>query len=470
VEHEVAKRVRYLRDGSAYKYQSIFPDGKVIEIRGQPMSDGGFVTTYTDITEFKSAENALVEAKELLEQRVVDRTAELEEAMLALQEAKAEAEDANASKTKFVAAAAHDLLQPLNAAKLFAALLNEHRDDMTDEQSKLVARVESGLLSVEDLLSALLDISRLDTAAPEPNREEFPVSEAFKALEVQFSQTFAEQGLRLRFMTTDLCVYSDSALLRRILQNFISNARRYTRTGGVLVGCRRRGDEVAIQVVDTGVGIAQRDQKAVFEEFHRLSDGAERTKRGLGLGLAIVDRIARLLGHEVSLRSEFGKGSCFEVVVPRAKGRSVTDASPAVVESRRATSIDSQFIICVDNEQDILDGMEGLLTKWGARPVVANTEQAARQVLEKIRLEHGQQPALLLVDYHLDDGVTGLEVIVALREAAGSDLPAAVLTADHSTGVSDRVRDAGHALLHKPVKPAALRALINRILSRQVLY
>lgn len=469
VELEVTKRVRHLRDGSAYKFQSTFPDGKVIEIRGQPMSDGGFVTTYTDITEFKSAENALVEAKELLEQRVADRTAELEDAMLALREAKGEAEDANASKTKFVAAAAHDLLQPLNAAKLFAALLNEHRDEMTDEQSKLVARVESGLLSVEDLLSALLDISRLDTAAPKPNREDFPVSEAFNVLEAQFAQTFAEQGLRLRFVNTDLWIHSDQALLRRILQNFISNARRYTRSGAVLVGCRRRGSDVAIQVVDTGVGIALRDQKAVFEEFHRLSDGAERTKRGLGLGLAIVDRIARLLGHEVSLRSEFGKGSCFEVVVPRATGRPVADAKPQAAESRSATSIDGQYIICVDNEQDILDGMEGLLSKWGARPMVANTERAALEALEQIQHEHGQTPALLLVDYHLDDNVTGLEVIAALREKAGSELPAAMLTADHSTDISDRVRDAGHALLHKPIKPAALRALINRILSRQII-
>jgi len=468
VEHEVAKRVRYLREGSAYKYQSAFLDGKVIEIRGQPMSDGGFVTTYTDITEFKSVEKALVEAKELLEQRVADRTAELEETMLALQDAKGEAEDANASKTKFLAAAAHDLLQPLNAAKLFAALLNEHRDEMTSEQSKLVARVESGLLSVEDLLSALLDISRLDTAAPEPKREDFAVSDAFRALEAQFSQTFAEQELALRFVDTDLWVHSDPALLRRILQNFISNARRYTRTGAVVVGCRRRDTDIAIQVVDSGVGIAKRDQKAVFEEFHRLSDGAERTKRGLGLGLAIVDRIARLLGHEVTLHSQLGKGSCFEVVVPRATPRVDMAATPSATESRSATSIDGQFIICVDNERDILDGMQGLLTKWGARPLVASTQQAALQELEKLRAERDQEPALLLVDFHLDDKVTGLEVIAALRDSAGVELPAAILTADHSTEVSERVRDAGHALLHKPVKPAALRALINRILSRRI--
>ena len=468
IEQHVTKRVKHLRDGSAYKYQSTFPDGRSIEIRGQPMSDGGFVTTYTDITEFKSAENALVEAKELLEQRVADRTAKLEDAMVALQDAKAEAEDANISKTRFLAAAAHDLLQPLNAAKLFAALLNEHRHEMTREQSKLVARVESGLLSVEDLLSALLDISRLDTAAPEPNRVHFPVRDAFRALESQFSQTFKEQGLELRFVETDLCAYSDPALLRRILQNFVSNARRYTRDGAVLVGCRRQGDDIAIQVIDTGVGIAERDQKAVFEEFHRLSEGAERTKRGLGLGLAIVDRIARLLGHEVTLRSELGTGSCFEVLVPRGKDTQTRSKTAPAQERRAATSIDGQCIVCIDNEKDILDGMSGLLERWGARPVTARTEHEALDKINRLRLEHDQAPALLLVDYHLDNKVTGLDVIAALRAALGPELPAVILTADYSKEISELVREAGHALLHKPIKPAALRALISRILSRRV--
>ncbi len=467
IEQEVAKRIKYLREGSEYRYQSRFLDGKVIEIHGKPMPDGGFVTTYSDITEFKLAENALVEAKELLEQRVVDRTAELEDTMLALQNAKAEAEDANTSKTKFLAAAAHDLLQPLNAAKLFAALLNEHRGEMTDEQSTLVARVESGLLGVEDLLSALLDISRLDTAAPVPKPEVFRVANMFEVLQGQFAQTFAEQGLNLRFAKTELCVFSDPALLRRILQNFVSNARRYTRAGGVLVGCRRRGDEIAIQVIDTGVGIADRDQKAVFEEFHRLSDGAEQTKRGLGLGLAIVDRIARLLGHEVSLRSEFGKGSCFEVVVPRRPCDSEPATQPQAAEQRASSSIDGQVIICVDNERDILDGMHGLLSKWGAEPAIADTERQALELLQRLQKEDARMPALLLVDYHLGEGITGVNVIEALRESAGAEIPAVILTADYTPEVAKIVREAGHVLLHKPIKPAALRALISQILSRR---
>lgn len=467
VEEAVSKRLKFMRDGSAYKYQSTFLDGKVIEIRGQPMSDGGFVTTYTDITEFKLAESALVEAKQSLEQRVDDRTAELHDTMLALQAAKAEAEEANISKTRFLAAAAHDLLQPLNAAKLFAALLGEHRGNMTSEQSTLVARVESGLLGVEDLLSALLDISRLDTAAPEPKREDLRISELFEALDTQFSQTFEEQGLSLRFAKTDLCVHSDPALLRRILQNFVSNARRYTRNGGVLVGCRRLDGQVSIQVIDTGVGIAERDQKAVFQEFHRLSDGAAQTKRGLGLGLAIVDRIARLLGHEVTLRSQLGKGSCFEILVPKAARKISTGQEFITAKARSASSIDGQFIICVDNEKDILDGMYGLLSKWDARPIIASDLREALGELERLKSEFNQLPALLLIDYHLDDKVTGLDVIVALRESAGATIPAAILTADYTADVAETVRGAGHAMLHKPLKPAALRALINRMLSRR---
>ena len=467
VDEEVTKRIHHLREGTAYRHESKFLDGKFMEIRGQPMPDGGFVTTYTDITDFKLAEAALVDAKQLLEHRVAERTAELERAMAALQSAKAEAEEANVSKTRFLAAAAHDLLQPLNAAKLFAALLSEHRDEMTDEQSKLVARVESGLLSVEDLLSALLDISRLDTAAPEPKRENLRIADLFDALEAQFAQTFEEQGLRLKFVKTRLSVHSDPALLRRILQNFISNARRYTREGSVLVGCRRRNGHIAIQVVDTGVGIAESDQKAVFREFHRLSDGAERTKRGLGLGLAIVDRIARLLGHEIRLRSNMGKGSCFEVIVPRAVAGRVEVKVEHPLPSRPLVTIDDQVVLCIDNEREILDAMHGLLQRWGAAPAIASNRDEALAELARLHEERGDWPALLLVDYHLDHKVTGLEIIDALRSAAGQPIPAAIVTADHTDEVALRVGEAGHTLLRKPVRPAALRALVNRVLSRR---
>lgn len=468
VDAEVQKRLNYMRAGSGYKYQSAFFDGKVIEINGQPMPEGGFVTTYTDITEFKSVEAALVEARDSLEQRVDDRTAELQQTMQALETAKGEAEEANISKTRFVAAAAHDLLQPLNATKLFAALLNEHRGEISPELGSLVDRIETGLLAVEDLLSAILDISRLDTAAPQPRYEDFPVSDLFAALHSQFSQTFDDKGLQLKFAQTTLQVRSDPALLRRILQNFVSNAQRYTRKGGVVVGCRRRADDsIAIQVVDTGSGIADADRKAVFEEFHRLANSNSQSKRGLGLGLAIVDRIARVLGHEIKLRSVPGSGSCFEVIVPRAVGTSQLKDAAAPREQRSAASLDAEPILCVDNEADILDGMRGLLGKWGAEPLTASTLEEATLELMRLKEQRGRRPAILLVDYHLDNGVTGIEVIRALRDEAGAELPAVILTADHSQAVTEQIEAAGLTLLHKPVKPAALRALINRILTRR---
>lgn len=468
IEAEVQKRLDFMRAGSGYKYQSAFFDGKVIEIDGQPMAEGGFVTTYTDITEFKSVEAALVETRDTLEQRVDDRTAELRQTMRALEAAKREAEEANVSKTRFVAAAAHDLLQPLNATKLFAAILNEHRGDISPELASLVDRIESGLIAVEDLLSAILDISRLDTAAPQPRYEDFPVTDLFTALNAQFGQTFLDKGLKLKFSKTSLRVRSDPALLRRILQNFVSNAHRYTRSGGVLVGCRRRKDNsVAIQVVDTGSGIADADRTAVFEEFRRLANSNSQSKRGLGLGLAIVDRIARLLGHTVNLRSSPGRGSCFEVVVPRAFDAGQAQDIDGPVERRSSASLADQHILCIDNESEILAGMRGLLSKWGAEPLTASNLEEALVEIMRLQEQHGRVPAMLLVDFHLDNGVTGIDVISALRDETGTTLPAVILTADHTEDVIEQVQTAGHALLHKPIKPAALRALINRILARR---
>jgi Na+/proline symporter/signal transduction histidine kinase len=467
VEQEIAKRLKHLQSGTPYRYQSNFIDGKVIEISGRPMPGGGYVTTYTDITESKIVETELVEAKAMLEQRVADRTEELEKTMSALQRAKADAEEANASKTRFLAAAAHDLLQPLNAAKLFAALLNEHRDDMAPEQHGLVGRVESSLGAVEDLLGALLDISRLDTAAPEPKIEVFPVSKTFKAIEAQFAAAFAEDGLRLRFAKSSLFIRSDPALLRRIVQNLVSNARRYTQAGGVLIGCRRRGDMVVIQVVDTGVGIAPEDQRAVFEEFRRLNKRSKGTKRGLGLGLAIVERIGKLLGHEIAMRSEVDKGSTFEVIVPRAERIEILASDQKTQDRYPVSSFDGATILCIDNEHTILEGMHGLLSKWGALSFVANNMETALEESRGLEANGGGLPAILIVDYHLDDDITGIEVIRELRALWGTRVPAIIVTADHSESVRDEIRESGEAILHKPIKPAALRALLSRMLTRQ---
>jgi CheY-like chemotaxis protein len=251
------------------------------------------------------------------------------------------------------------------------------------------------------------------------------------------------------------------------VQNFVSNARRYTPDGGVLVGCRRRGDRVAIQVIDTGIGIAPEDQKIVFEEFKRLGKRGKGTKRGLGLGLAIVDRIAKLLDHEVRMRSEIDRGSVFEVLVPLANPADARPAVVSLIDKAPASSLDGTIILCVDNEHTILEGMQGLLSKWGASPLIANNSEDAVEHLRKLGSNGGGYPSILLVDYHLDDDVTGIEVIEELRAHAQTDIPAIIVTADHSQSVRDKIRGSGHPVLHKPIKPAALRALMSRILSRQ---
>jgi len=255
-------------------------------------------------------------------------------------------------------------------------------------------------------------------------------------------------------------------MLRRIVQNFVSNARRYTPAGGVLVGCRRRGDRVAIQVVDTGIGIAPEDQKVVFDEFKRLAKRGKGTKRGLGLGLAIVDRIAKLLDHEIRMRSDIDRGSIFEVLVPLADRADAVPTVRSFIDKAPASSLDGTIILCVDNEHSILEGMQGLLSKWGANPLIANNSEAALEHLRKLGSNGGGWPSILLVDYHLDDDVTGIEVIKELRSHAKTHIPAIIVTADHTQTVREEIRNSGHALLQKPIKPAALRALMSRILSR----
>jgi CheY-like chemotaxis protein len=254
--------------------------------------------------------------------------------------------------------------------------------------------------------------------------------------------------------------------LRRIVQNFVSNARRYTPSGSVLIGCRRRGDKVAIQIIDTGVGIAPEDQRVVFDEFKRLGKRTKGAKRGLGLGLAIVDRIAKLLDHEIAMRSRLGRGSSFEVIVPLADAADFVPAKKRSADKLPVSSLQGTTVLCIDNEHTILEGMHGLLSKWGANALTANNAKTALEQLQGLKSNGGHHPSILVVDYHLDDNVTGIEVIRELRDHAKRHIPAIIVTADHADPVRQEVRDSGDALLHKPIKPAALRALMSRILSR----
>ncbi|MBX6424551.1 MAG: hybrid sensor histidine kinase/response regulator [Variibacter sp.] len=433
----------YGQSGAPYR-ERFAERGLVIEVRASRMPDGGVVTMFTDIT-------ASVEAAEALERRVRERTEELTRLNAALARAKAEADEANLSKTRFLAAASHDILQPLNAARLYVTSLLERQGDR--EERRLVANIDASLEAVEEILSALLDISRLDAGALKPERTEFVVGDLLRQLELEFMPLARAKGLELVFVPSAVAICSDRRLLRRLLQNLISNALKYTVRGRVLVGCRRRGESVEIGVYDTGVGIPSTARRAIFQEFHRLDEGA-RVARGLGLGLSIVERIARVLDHRVDFRSAVGRGSHFWVEVPRARAPAGEAARPAP-RNLEAGRLAGMTVVCIDNEPAILDGMAALLKGWGCSVVLAPDLGSAARALEGAE----RAPTGLLVDYHLDEG-NGLDAIAALRARYGAELPAILVTADRSPRVREEARARQIKVLSKPIKPAALRALL----------
>jgi Na+/proline symporter/signal transduction histidine kinase len=426
-----------------------FAEGMVIEVRANRMPDGGIVTTFTDITPSVEAAEALERSNETLERRVRERTEELTLLNAELAHAKGEAEGANISKTKFLAAASHDILQPLNAARLYVTSLIERGGG---DDRRLIDNIDASLEAVEEIFGALLDMSRLDTGAMRPEFASFRIDDLMRQIELEFAPLAAAKGIELRYVPCSLVVRSDRRLLRRLVQNLVSNAIKYTPAGRVLVGCRRQGDALRIDVYDTGVGIRESERRDIFVEFHRLAQGA-RIARGLGLGLSIVERVARVLGCVIELRSEHGSGSHFAVAVPRS------NAAPVVLPARDDGRVDPGQLagttaLCIDNEPSVLDGMATLLQGWGCDVIKAPDLEIALAAIS----EGATMPNGLLIDYHLDHG-NGIEAIVALRARCG-DLPAILITADRSPAVRERARAEGIQLLHKPIKPAALRALL----------
>jgi Na+/proline symporter/signal transduction histidine kinase len=448
IEEVVAERVAEYVSGSAPVLER--NRGLVIEVRSNRMPDGGLATTLTDITPSVEAAEALERANETLERRVRERTEELTRLNAALARAKAEADKANISKTHFLAAASHDILQPLNAARLYVTSLIERNGN--GETAPLIANLDASLESVEEILGVLLDISRLDAGAMKPEFTAFRIDELFRQLEVEFAPLAREKGLALAFVPSSLAVRSDRRLLRRLLQNLVSNAVKYTPQGRVLIGCHRRGARLRIDVYDTGIGIPASKTKAIFREFHRLQQGAQ-IARGLGLGLSIVERIARVLDHTIRLDSVVGRGSHFSVQVPLAPALP-GDLSQPQLDRTDPGQLAGMSILCIDNDATVLDGMETLLAGWGCQVLKATDLRGAQQAI----LAGRTRPAGLLIDYHLDSG-NGLDAITELRWRLG-DLPAILITADRSPRVRNAARARNVRLLHKPVKPASLRALL----------
>jgi Na+/proline symporter/signal transduction histidine kinase len=452
LDEQVAERVaRYTSETEPF-LERVAGRRLVIEVRADRMPDGGLVTTFTDITPSVKAAEALERANATLERRVRERTGELTRLNAELARAKAEADDANVSKTRFIAAASHDILQPLNAARLYVTSLIERQ--RAGDDAGLVRNIDASLEAVEEIFAALLDISRLDTGAMQPEVSDFRIDELLARLEAEFAPLAREKGLDLVFMPCSLAVRSDRRLLRRLLQNLVSNAIKYTPKGSVVVGCRRRGSRLRIDVYDTGIGIPHAKRRAVFKEFHRLDQGA-RVARGVGLGLSIVERIARVLDCEVALKSTFGRGSRFSVEVPRAAA--IAEPTQHAAVKTPAGSLAGTVVLCIDNERAILDGTQTLLGGWGCRVLKAVDLAEALAAIEG----SGTEPDGLLVDYHLDGG-NGIGAIGELRRRYGRDFAAILVTADRSLLVREEARAAGVHVLNKPVKPAALRALITQ--------
>ena len=428
-----------------------------IEIHTSQLPDGGLVTSYSDVSDLVRAADELRRAKERLEERVNERTTELVTANAALAVARKQAEQANLSKTRFLAAAGHDILQPLNAARLYASSLGEVNDD--GKRKDIVRNIASSLDSVESILEAVLDMSRLDTGAMRPRLKTVSLNDVLRSVETDFRPLALERGVALKVMPCRLSVETDPDLIRRLVQNLVSNAIKYSPQGRVLLGVRRREGLAHITVVDTGIGIADQDRTRAFAEFSRLEAGA-RQSSGLGLGLSIVQRIAGVLNADLSLKSQPGRGTEVSVALPVVKGEDSIAAPAKAIAPGRHGQLDGMHVICIDNEPTILNGMAMLLGGWGCSVTTLTSSADAEALLGK-STDESVQPHLILADYHLI-GETGLDVIDLLRRRTNRAIPACLVTADRSAELRNRAQDLDVDVLNKPIKPAALRALLNQ--------
>ncbi|MDP9513400.1 PAS domain-containing hybrid sensor histidine kinase/response regulator [Pseudomonas protegens] len=469
----IGEQLQSQRSLLGYETQLRRKDGSSIDVLMnlllKPDQDGlveGFVA---DITERKLAQQHLEQLNDQLEQRVAARTDELLEANRNLQQqiarreriecdlrdARDAAEAANRSKDKYLAAASHDLLQPLNAARLLISTLRERR--LPAAEQLLVERTHQALEGAEDLLTDLLDISKLDQAAVKPDLAVYRLDEMLAPLVSEFQSVAEAAGLELRVRFGDFALFTDLRLMTRILRNFLSNACRYTERGSILLAARRRGDQLRLEVWDTGRGIAADRLESIFLEFNQLDVGRAADRKGVGLGLAIVERIAKILGYRVQVESRPGRGSRFSIQVPLA-ARVPLPISLQAPQPGTGNPLPGRRLLVLDNELSILESMAALLGQWGCEVLTATDQAAALAVLQ------GRAPELILADFHLDHGVTGCEVVQQLREHFQQPLPAVIITADRSDQCRRALQQLGAPLLNKPVKPGKLRAVLSQLL------
>jgi signal transduction histidine kinase/ActR/RegA family two-component response regulator len=391
--------------------------------------------------QFNAMAARLQESYAGLESKVEERTRQLEAA--------------NQAKSRFIAAASHDLRQPLHALGLFVAQL--HGRLLAAERSQIIGRIEAALSAMNELFAALLDISKLDAGATAVNITVFPVAQLLAHAETTFAGAAREKKLSFRALPSDAWVRSDFILLEQIVFNLVTNALRYTRSGGVLVGCRKRGDQLRIEVWDSGIGIAPDQHDKIFGEFYRLGEPDRDRRAGLGLGLAIVDRLCRLLDHPIEVKSTVGKGSVFAVTVPLAPADKRAIEASIVPRSQPSLSHD-KLVLVIDDDPLVLEGMGGIFRKWGCRVVTADSDSKAL----KAATAQDDVPDLIISDYHLANGRTGIATIEWLRGELSAQIPAFLISGDTDPATLHEAKVKGFYLLHKPVDPMALRAMFNQ--------
>ena len=397
--------------------------------------------------QFNAMAAQLEETHATLEAKVEERTRQLE--------------DANLAKSRFLAAASHDLRQPLHAIGLFVAQL--HGRLRGAERKLVVGRIEAALAAMNDLFNALLDISKLDAGGMTVNLTDFPAAKLLAHAENTFGEAARAKGLSLRVVPCGAWIRSDFILLERVVFNIVSNAVRYTRRGGIVVGCRKRGEALRIEVCDTGVGIPADQQARIFGEFYRLGEPDRDRSGGLGLGLAIVERLCRLLGHAIDVRSVPGKGSVFAVTVPMVAARA-RPPRPQVWTSRALEPSRGELVLVIDDDPFVRDGMDGIFRSWGCRVITAETAGEALKALAEER----HRPDLIISDYYLANGTTGVETVESLRAALAAPIPAFLISGNIEPEPLSAAKAKGIYLLHKPVDPMALRAMFQRALSRSL--
>lgn len=435
-------------DRGALRFELRRGPDMIMDVFAQAMPDGGFVMSFTDVTAERAAIEALSRANETLEARVMERTLELEDAL-------ANAERANASRSRFVAAASHDLLQPLSAAKLFISSIGD--EGLVPEAKATLDKAQNALLSVEGILGALLDISKLESGRAAVAVGPVRLDRLLAQLNDEFGAIAAAKGLRLTVVPSHVSVMSDPAYLRRILQNLIGNAIRYTDRGRVLVGVRRRGGMVRIEVRDTGPGIPEDEQDNIFKEFHRLNARASASE-GMGLGLAIVERACALLGHPLGLTSQIGVGTCFMVQVPLSEGLTLLAEGPRLTAAPSPAprpSMQNRIVFLVENDGDLRRAMGLLLEKWGVSVLDAASGEEALDLIDEL----GILPDCFIVDHNLGDGMDGLRFVAEVQARHGA-VPSRIVTADRRPELRAACAEAGIGLMMKPLEPRALETFI----------